>query len=63
MIKYGEIMPYYNEIEWEKLQEEKRFTSREWNFEFPFEMPMIKHIVIKRDESYIVFLKIISINI
>ena len=58
MIKYGEIMPYYNEIEWENLQEEKRFTSGEWNFEFPFEMPMIKHIVIKRDESYNILINI-----
>lgn len=58
MIKYGEIMPYYNEIEWENLQEEKRFTSGKWNFEFPFEMPKIKHVLIKRDESYNILINI-----
>lgn len=51
-------MLYYNEIEWENLQEKKRFTSGEWNFEFPFEMPKIKHIVIKRDESYNILINI-----
>lgn len=51
-------MPYYNKIEWEELQEEKIFTSGGWNFEFPFEMPKINHIVIKRDESYNILINI-----
>lgn len=45
-------MPYYNEIEWEKLQEEKIFKSSNWTFKFPFKMPKINHIILKRDEYY-----------
>lgn len=51
-------MPYYNKIEWENLQEEKKFTPGKWNFEFPFEMPKIKHVLIKRDESYNILINI-----
>lgn len=51
-------MPYYNNIEWEILQEEKIFHNHLWNFEFPFEMPKIKHILIKRDEIYNIVINI-----
>ena len=45
-------MLFYKEIEWEILQDEKIFNDEYYNFEFPFPMPHIKSIKIKRDEFY-----------
>lgn len=45
-------MPFYKEIEWEILQDEKIFEDTFYDFEFPFQMPHIKSIKIKRDEFY-----------
>ena len=39
-------MPYYSEIEWELLQEDQIFESPIWKFEFPFEVPPIKKLII-----------------
>ena len=52
-------MPYYSEIEWELLQEDQIFESPIWKFEFPFEVPPIKKLIIKRAENYKVQVKII----
>lgn len=52
-------MPYYKEIEWENLQDEKIFKESEWIFKFPFEMPKIININIKRDEFYNIDIEII----
>ncbi len=51
-------MPYYDEVEWELLQKEQLFESPLWNFEFPFKVPKIKKISIKRDENYNIQVKI-----
>ena len=45
-------MPFYKEIEWEMLHDEKIFEDEFYNFEFPFLMPHIKSIKINRDEFY-----------
>lgn len=52
-------MPYYKEIEWENLQNEKIFKESEWIFKFPFEMSRITRINIKRDEFYNIHIEII----
>lgn len=51
-------MPYYEEIEWELLQQEKIFKDSEWTFEFPFKMINLKEIKINRDEFYNILLEI-----
>ena len=45
-------MPFYKEIEWEILHDEKIFEDDFYSFEFPIQMPYIKSIKIKRDEFY-----------
>ncbi|MBE6500461.1 MAG: hypothetical protein E7Z80_07970 [Methanobrevibacter thaueri] len=52
-------MPYYKEIEWELLQDEKIFENNNWIFEFPFEMPRITQLTFKRDEFYNISIEII----
>lgn len=51
-------MQYYEEIEWELLQQEKIFKDSEWTFKFPFKMINIKEIKINRDEFYNILLEI-----
>lgn len=41
-----------------KVTRRKKIYSEDWTFEFPFELPNIKHIVIKRDESYNILINI-----
>lgn len=51
-------MPYYEEIEWEILQQERIFKDLEWTFEFPFKMMKIKEVKINRNEFYNISLEI-----
>ena len=51
-------MVFYKEIEWEILQDEKIFEDKFYNFIFPFDMPHIKSIKIKRDEFYNIAIEI-----
>lgn len=51
-------MPYYEEIEWEILQNELIFKDYEWVFEFPFKMINIKEMKINRDEFYNISIEI-----
>lgn len=50
-------MPYYEEIEWEILQQEKIFKDDLWEFKFPL-MTSIKKVKITRDEFYNISLEI-----
>ncbi len=51
-------MPYYEEIEWEILQQEKIFEDKVYEFEFPISMISIKEVKITRDEFYNISLEI-----
>lgn len=51
-------MPYYEEIEWEILQNERIFKDSDWVFKFPFKMIYIKEMKINRDEFYNISIEI-----
>lgn len=55
-------MPYYEEIEWEILQNELIFKDSEWVFEFPFKMTNIKEMKINREEFYNISIEICFID-
>lgn len=51
-------MPFNNTIEWEILQNDKKFTINHYKIEFPYTLSEIKEIEIKRNDYYRIEVKI-----